>query len=306
MAVSTFGDVALAPSNPDIVYAGTGEQNNRQSTSYGNGVYRTDDGGATWRYLGLAETRHIGRIVVDPERPRRRAYVAALGNLWAPSAERGVFRTSDGGRTWEKVLFVDENTGRGGPGAWIPTTPGPCYAATYQRMRRAWGFNGGGPGSGIYKTTNGGNDWAELTGRHPEPATRAASAWPSRAPNPRVLDGPRRDGRPGHAGHLPLGGRRAPRWTRVSPMDGRPMYYSHIFIDPNDANRGLHAGHQLLRQRRRRPELDGDRRAAHVRRGRPLRPPRAVDRPLRPGAPLPGRATAASGSPTTAAPPSGR
>jgi photosystem II stability/assembly factor-like uncharacterized protein len=233
MAVSTFGDVALAPSDPDVVYAGTGEQNNRQSTSYGNGVYRTDDGGATWRHLGLAETRHIGRIVVDPEDPDR-AYVAALGNLWAPSPERGVFRTQDGGRTWEKVLFVDENTGAVDL-VMDPDHPRTLYAATYQRMRRTWGFNGGGPGSGIYKTTNGGNTWALLAGGIPAGDKGRIGLAISRS-NPRVLmalietadrntQGTYRSEDGGSS------------WTRVSPMDGRPMYYSHIFIDPNDANR---------------------------------------------------------------------
>ncbi|NJD18050.1 MAG: glycosyl hydrolase, partial [Gemmatimonadetes bacterium] len=104
--VSTFGDVAIAPSNPDVLYAGTGEQNNRQSTSWGNGVYRSDDGGATWRHLGLAGTRHVGWILIHPTHPDV-AWVAGMGNLWAEGEERGVFRTRDGGRTWQQVHYVD-------------------------------------------------------------------------------------------------------------------------------------------------------------------------------------------------------
>jgi len=154
LPVSTFGDVAIAPSDASILYAGTGEQNNRQSTSWGNGVYRSDDGGDTWRHLGLDETRHIGKVEVDPRDPDV-VYVAALGNLWAPSAERGVFRSRDGGTTWDKVLYVDEHTGAVDL-VMNPDDPDVLYAATYQRLRRAWGFNGGGPGSGIYRSTDGG------------------------------------------------------------------------------------------------------------------------------------------------------
>jgi photosystem II stability/assembly factor-like uncharacterized protein len=161
LPVSTFGDVALAPSDPSVVYAGTGEQNNRQSTSWGNGVYRSDDRGDTWRHLGLEETRHIGKVEVDPRDPDV-VFVAALGNLWAPSEERGVYRSTDGGGTWERVLFVDQFTGAVDM-VMDPRNPDVLYAATYQRLRRAWGFNGGGPGSGIYKTTDGGDTWSELT-----------------------------------------------------------------------------------------------------------------------------------------------
>ena len=164
--VSTFGDVAIAPSDPLILYAGTGEQNNRQSTSWGNGVYRSDDGGETWRHLGLAETRHIGKVLVHPADPDV-VYVAALGNLWRGSEERGVFRSRDGGVSWERVLFVDKYTGVVDL-VMDSRTPGTLYAAAYQRLRRTWGFNGGGPGSGIYRTTDGGDTWTDLTVGIPE------------------------------------------------------------------------------------------------------------------------------------------
>ncbi len=110
MPVSTFGDLAISPSNPDIIWAGTGEQNNRQSTSWGNGVYLSKDGGGTWIHKGLVETRHIGSVQVHPKKPEI-AYVAALGNLWKENPERGVFKTDDGGNTWMKVLYVDSLTG---------------------------------------------------------------------------------------------------------------------------------------------------------------------------------------------------
>ena len=163
--VSTFGDIAISRSDPDVVYAGTGEQQNRQSSSYGNGVYRSDDGGATWRHLGLDGTRHIGKVQIDPRNPDV-VYVGALGNLWAPSEERGVYKSTNGGRSWEKVLFVDEHTGVVDM-AMDPSNADVVYAAMYQRQRTAWGFNGGGPGSGIYKTTDGGRTWNELEGGLP-------------------------------------------------------------------------------------------------------------------------------------------
>ena len=161
LPVSTFGDIALAPSNPRIIYAGTGEQNNRQSTSWGNGVYRSDDGGDTWRHLGLDNTRHIGEVQVHPTNPDI-VWVAALGNLWAPSEDRGVYRSTDGGNSWDKVLYVDEFTGAVDLVV-DASNPMNVYAGMYQRQRRAFGFNGGGPGSGLYKSTDGGTTWTEMT-----------------------------------------------------------------------------------------------------------------------------------------------
>ncbi|MEJ2204136.1 MAG: hypothetical protein P8170_08500 [Gemmatimonadota bacterium] len=233
MAVSTFGDVALAPSNPNIVYAGTGEQNNRQSTSWGNGVYRSDDGGGSWRHLGLAETRHIGKVEIHPSDPDV-AFVAALGNLWTPSEERGVFRTRDGGRTWDKVLYIDEYTGAVDL-VMHPGNPDVLYAATYQRLRRAWGFNGGGPGSGIYKTTDGGETWTELAGGIPA-GDKGRIGLAMSASNPQVLNALIE-----HADRELQGTYRTAdggmTWERVNARNGRPMYYSEIFIDPTDENR---------------------------------------------------------------------
>jgi photosystem II stability/assembly factor-like uncharacterized protein len=233
LPVSTFGDVQLAPSNPAIVYAGTGEENNRQSTSWGNGVYRSDDGGESWRHLGLEGTLHIGRIQVHPADPDV-AYVAALGNLWAPSPERGVYRTRDGGSTWDRVLFIDENTGAVEL-AMDPSNPATLYAATYQRQRRAWGFNGGGPGSGLYKTTDGGETWTELTQGIP-PGDKGRIGLALAASNPRVLNATIE-----HADRNLQGTYRSEdggaTWARVNPLNIRPMYYSHVFIDPTDEDR---------------------------------------------------------------------
>src|SRR5215475_10116086 len=145
-AMQSIGDLAVAQSNPNIVWAGTGEANNRQSSSWGDGVYKSLDGGLHWKHVGLKETRHIGRILIHPTNPDI-VYVAAAGQLWGPNADRGVFKTTDGGETWKKVLFVDDNTGATDI-VMDPQDPQTLFAATYQRQRRAWGFNGGGPGSG--------------------------------------------------------------------------------------------------------------------------------------------------------------
>src|SRR6266536_1965875 len=229
--VSTFGDVAIAPSNPDIVWAGTGEQNNRQSTSWGDGVYRSTDAGMTWTHLGLENTRHIGRVRVHPTNPDI-AYVAALGNLWAPSPDRGVYKTTDGGKTWSKVLFVDSLTGVVDL-AMDPTNPDVLYAAAYQRLRRAWGFNGGGPGSGIYKTTDGGRTWAKLTTGLPA-GDKGRIGLALAASNARVLNAIIEHATDGGVYRTEDAGA---TWAKVNALDPRPMYYSHIFIDPNNDKR---------------------------------------------------------------------
>ena len=231
MPVSTFGDVAVAPSDPQIVYAGTGEQQNRQSTSWGAGVYRSDDGGATWTHLGLEDTRHIGRVLVHPSDPNV-VYVAALGNLWRSSPDRGVYRSRDGGRSWDKVLYVDERTGAVDL-VIDPSDPSVLYAATYQRQRRTWGFNGGGPGSGIHKTTDGGDSWRELVDGLPEGDKGRIGIAVART-NPQVLNALVQHATESGGYRSEDGGE---SWQKVSDQNIRPMYYSHVFIDPTDENR---------------------------------------------------------------------
>jgi photosystem II stability/assembly factor-like uncharacterized protein len=160
-STSSIGDIALAPSNPEIVWVGTGEANNQRSSSWGDGVYKSENGGKTWTNMGLKTSQHIGRIVVHPTNPDI-VFVAAVGPLWADGGERGLFRTTDGGKKWTNVLKISEHTGVTDV-VMDPTDPNVLYAAAFQRQRKAYSFIGGGPESGIYKSTDGGTTWTKLT-----------------------------------------------------------------------------------------------------------------------------------------------
>jgi len=183
--VSSIGDLAIHPTNPDIVYAGTGESNNRQSSSIGGGIYKTTNGGRTWTLLGLKETQSISRVVIDPRNPET-VYVAATGHLFGPNEERGIYKSTNGGQTWTKVKYVDENTGFTDL-AIDPSNPSVLYAASYQRRRTTCCFNGGGPGSAIWKTTNGGTTWTKLTGNGLPPGTYGRIALDVSRSNPNIV-----------------------------------------------------------------------------------------------------------------------
>jgi photosystem II stability/assembly factor-like uncharacterized protein len=158
--VAAIGDVAIFQANPAIVWVGTGESNVRNSASVGNGVYRSLDGGRTWKHLGLDGSERIARIVLHPSDPDT-AWVAALGREWGENAERGVFRTTDGGATWTKVLYVDERTGAADLVA-DPANPNTLFAAMWQFRRWPYFFRSGGPGSGLFVTRDGGATWKKL------------------------------------------------------------------------------------------------------------------------------------------------
>ena len=159
---ASIGDLAVAPSDPSILYVGTGEPNNRQSSSFGDGMYKSTDAGKTFVNIGLKDTQSIARLVVHPTNPNI-VYVAAVGHLFGPNKERGVFKTIDGGKTWTNTKFIDEDTGFTDL-VMDPSKPDTLYAASYQRRRTPHGFNGGGPGSGLWKTTDGGRTWQRITG----------------------------------------------------------------------------------------------------------------------------------------------
>jgi photosystem II stability/assembly factor-like uncharacterized protein len=264
-AMMSTGAIAVAPSNPTIVWVGTGEADNRQSSSWGDGVYKSLDSGSTWRKVGLADTRHIGKIVIHPADPNT-VYVAAVGHLWGSNPDRGVFKTTDGGKTWKKILYKDENTGAIDL-VMDPRNPDVLYAAMYQHQRKGWGYNGGGPGSGIFRTMDGGATWTELKnglpsgdkGRiglatfagdnralyaiveaDPAPAGRGEGGLESGAPPAPVGRGGRAlqsaetiAARGGIFRSLDSG----ETWQHMTGLDPRPMYYSRIYVDPKDLNR---------------------------------------------------------------------
>src|SRR4026208_173048 len=182
---ASIGDIAIHPTNPDIVYVGTGEANNRQTASFGDGIYKTTDGGKTFTNVGLKETQTIARIVIDPKNPET-VYVASPGHLFGPNPERGVFKTTDGGKTWNKVKFVDDDTGFTDI-AIDPVNPNILYAASYQRRRSGCCFNGGGPGSALWKTADAGKTWTKLTGSGLPPGTYGRIALDVSRSNPNVV-----------------------------------------------------------------------------------------------------------------------
>jgi photosystem II stability/assembly factor-like uncharacterized protein len=253
----SIGDVAIAPSDPDIVYVGTGEANNRQSSSFGEGVYKSTDGGETYGYMGLRETQSISRVLVHPDDPNT-VWVAAAGHLFGPNDERGVFKSTDGGESWTKVLYVDENTGATDL-ALHPTDPDRLYAATYQRRRSACCFVGGGPGSGIWSSTDGGETWVRHEGDGLPRGTMGRIALAVTPAAPEVIyaqievaadrEDPFTDEeaeeweRLDEADSLPPD----PQWNGIwrsedgggswdfrSNENGRPMYFSQIRVSPED------------------------------------------------------------------------
>jgi photosystem II stability/assembly factor-like uncharacterized protein len=260
------GDVTISQSNPDLVWVGTGESSNRQSVSWGDGVYKSIDGGKTYAHMGLKTSRHINRIVIDP-RNNDTVFVAATGSLWGPGGERGVYKTTDGGKSWKQVLKVDENTGADDL-VMDPANNQVLYATMYQRQRTACCFNGGGPGSGIYKSTDGGETWTKLKGGVLDaPLGRIAIDVYRKRSNIlyALIEGPaqpaggRGQAGGGRGGQQPLNPNdptglyrsddAGATWRKVNNANPRPMYFSRIDIDPGDPD-AVYAGgvglHQTL------------------------------------------------------------
>ena len=245
-ATSSIGDVAVFQANPNLIWVGTGEPQNRQSSPYGNGVYKSTDAGKTWTHMGLADTKHIGRVLIHPMNPDV-VYVAAVGHLWGPNEDRGVYRTKDGGQTWERVLYIDEHTGAIDM-AMDPGDPNTLFAAMYQRQRTGWGFNGGGPGSGLYRTFDGGDTWTELTDDLPEGDKGRIGVDIFRGDGNVVFAVIEADPRTPGQGFGGGGGGarksgtfrsldRGETWEKMSNTNPRPMYYSQIRIDPSNPDR---------------------------------------------------------------------
>lgn len=161
-STSSIGAIAIADSDHNVIYAGTGEACIRGNMSYGDGVYKSIDGGQTWKNVGLRDTQHIGAVIIDPKDPNT-VFVAALGHAYGPNAERGIFRTRDGGKTWEKVLYKDDHTG-GIDVVFDPSNSNILFASLWQVMRTPYSLDSGGPGSGLYKSIDGGTTWKRLEG----------------------------------------------------------------------------------------------------------------------------------------------
>src|SRR4029453_17636027 len=182
---ASIGDIAIHPTNPDIVYVGTGEPNNRQTSSFGDGIYKTTDGGRTFTNIGLKDTQTIARIVIDPHSPET-VYVASPGHLFGPNPERGIFKTTDGGRSWTKIKFIDDDTGFTDI-AIDPSNSNVLYAASYQRRRSGCCFNGGGPGGALWKTTEAGKTRTKRTACALAPGTYGRIALDVSRSNPNVV-----------------------------------------------------------------------------------------------------------------------
>ena len=243
----SVGAVAVHQVDTATVWVGTGERANRQSSSWGDGVYRSDDGGATWTHAGLRDSRHVGRIAIHPTDPGT-VYVAAMGNLWGPNDERGLYRSRDKGAAWTRILHVDEHTGAVDV-ALDPDDPRIVYAATYQRRRRPWGFHGGGPGTALYRSMDGGDTWERLSGPDiarglPEGELGRIGISVYRS-DPRIVYVSVEQGWRYNASTAYTERRagiyrsedRGDTWEHMSDWNPRPMYASQILVDPSDDQR---------------------------------------------------------------------
>jgi photosystem II stability/assembly factor-like uncharacterized protein len=256
-----IGSVAVCQGKPEVVYVGTGEGNPRNSVSWGGGVFRSTDGGKTWKNCGLSDTHHIGRVVVHPTDPDV-AYVAATGHFWGPNRARGMYKTTDGGKTWDCVKFLDEDTGFV-DACMDPSDPDTLYATAWQVRRDA--FSGGsprtqtGPSGGVFRTTDAGKTWEKLTGGLPEKVgygrcgvcvyrkdpnvvfavvqtseTAGALGNLGQPPTPAG-----KDGKPGTPGKIETGGvfrsdDKGKTWVKINDLVPRPFYYGQIRVDPAD------------------------------------------------------------------------
>jgi photosystem II stability/assembly factor-like uncharacterized protein len=239
---ASTGSVAISPSNPKIVWVGSGEGNSRNSSSWGNGVYKSTDGGDSWTNMGLPESHDIPKISLDPK-DENVAYVAVLGHLWGANKERGVYKTSDGGKTWSQVFAIDDNTGA------IdvivdPATPSTVYAAMWARRRYPWGFTNGGATSGVYKSIDAGKTWKKLTDGLPAETGRIGLDIYRK--NPKVLYAVIESDLGGTGGLESLRSRSGgvfrsddsgAHWKRVSDLTPRGFYFGKVRVDPTNDQR---------------------------------------------------------------------
>ena len=232
--ISSIGAIAVADSNPGVIYVGTGEACIRGDISYGNGVYKSTDGGKTWTNVGLKDTQHIASVIIHPRNPDI-VFVAALGHAYGPNAERGVFRTMDGGKNWEKVLFKDNKTGAIDL-VFDPQNPNVLLAALYEVQRTPWSLSSGGPGSGLYKSVDGGTTWKRLEGHGlPSGIMGRIAVSVSGADSNRVyalIEAKDASG-------LYRSDDGGDSWTKVNDdqrLTQRAWYFTHVFADPKSAD----------------------------------------------------------------------
>lgn len=256
--VVSMGSLAIAPSDTNIVWAGTGEQNSRNSISPGGGIYKSTDGGLHWQLMGLEKTEQIGRIVVHPTNPDI-VYVAALGHVWGSNPERGLYRTTDGGRNWELIKFISDRAGFVDI-AMDPRDPNTLYASSYERVRGPYFLRSGGPGSALWKTTDGGSTWTKIQGggfpetelgriglaispSNPDVVyalVEADSVSGAKAPFPVPLSDSA-DARASQQNRLLSGLYRSDdagrTWRWMNDNNVRPFYYSQVRVDPGNPDR---------------------------------------------------------------------
>lgn len=229
----SIGCIAIDPNNPFVVWVGTGENNSQRSVSWGDGIYKSTDGGATWKNVGLKKSEHIGKIVINPQNSNV-VYVAAQGPLWGPGGDRGLYKTTDGGTTWEAVLTISENTGVTDV-VMDPRNPDVLYCASYQRRRHVWTLINGGPEAAIYKTNDGGKNWEKLSNGLPKGDLGRIGLGISPA-NPdyiyAIIEAP--DGK----GGIYRSTNRGASWEKMNSWySGSAQYYHEVFCDPKNPNR---------------------------------------------------------------------
>jgi photosystem II stability/assembly factor-like uncharacterized protein len=231
-SIASIGSIAVASSDHNIIYAGSGEACIRGNITYGNGVYKSVDGGKNWKNLGLKDTRHIGAVIVDPKNPNI-AFVAALGHAYGANEERGVFRTTDGGATWQKVLYKDNKTGAIDI-VFDPNNSSTLFASLWEVYRTPWSLNSGGPGSGLYKSTDGGTTWKHLEGHGLPSGIMGRIGISVGADSNRVYA--LIESKEGGLYRSEDGGE---SWTKINE-DGRlrqrAWYFTHIFADPKSGD----------------------------------------------------------------------
>ena len=237
---ASIGDLAVDQSNPNTIWVGTGEANNRNSVSWGNGIYKSTDGGDTFQNMGLEATHQIARVVVNPE-DSDEVCVCAIGHLWGYSGERGLFNTMDGGKTWKKVTRGLPDDGKTGCTDLVidPKNPKVMYSAFYHRMRQPWHFETGGEEGGIYKSTNGGRSWKQLSNGLPNPTGRIGLAISAKNPNVvmAIVEAEKTDDLTTPGSGIYRSEDAGATWKYVNTYNNRPFYYSQIRINPHDDQR---------------------------------------------------------------------